>query len=166
MGPQGPQGPQGPAGNDGVDGQDGTVIAAMFYALMPFDNESSVAVGGDVQFPNTGPSTAGGLISGIGSAFVLGQAGVYRVTYQVPVSEAGQLIITVNGVGVPYTVAGRATSTSNIGTTVLIDAAPGDVITIRNVGISAITITPLAGGTEPSSATLLIEYIGLGNAPV
>lgn len=181
MGPDGPAGqdgldgstgPEGPAGQDGLDGDTGpigpqgpmgpagTTVAAQFYALMPNDNAFTVASNTDVEFPHAGPSTAGGLIVGSGGYFILVGTGVYQITYRVPATEAGQLAVTRNGVVVDYTVAGRATGTTTISSTVLIDGQAGDIITIRNVGFVALTITPFAGGIEPSAATLLIEYIG------
>ena len=48
------------------------------------------------------------------STFVLPSIAVYRVAFSVPVEEAGQLVLTLNGSELPYTVTGRATGTSAI----------------------------------------------------
>ena len=137
---------------------------AQFYALMPPDNASTVAVGADVSFPQNGPTTAGGGIArSSDSSFTLNVVGVYRVSFQVPVNEGGQLVVTLDGVELPYTVAGRFTGTTDITHTVLIETTtPNAVLTVRNPSSNptALTITPFSGGTQPSAATLLIELIG------
>ncbi|MFC5503379.1 hypothetical protein ACFPJ4_14115 [Lysinimonas soli] len=155
-------GPAGPIGPTGAAGAPGSGDSALFFALMPPDNAATVAPGQDVQFPQDGPTTSSGTSRISPSAFVLSTAGVYRVTFQVPVTESGQLVVTLDGVELPYTVTGRATGTSSIALSTLVDAtAAGDIITVRNPigGISALTITPLAGGIQPVSATLLIELV-------
>jgi hypothetical protein len=161
-GPAGPTGPTGPTGPIGATGAMGAGDSALFYALMPGDNSSTVAVGQDVEFPQNGPTTRPGTVRSSATAFVLATAGVYRVTFQVPVMESGQLVLTLNGVELPYTVTGRATGTSSIGLSTLVDAtAANDVITVRNPAgnSNALTITPFAGGSGPVSATLLIELV-------
>jgi hypothetical protein len=72
------------------------------------------------------------------------------------------LILTLNGVDLAYTVVGRATGTSQITGTVLVQTTVvNSVVTVRNPAgnSTALTITPLAGGTRPVSATLLIELV-------
>ena len=102
----------GPTGPQGVPG--GIINYADFYALMPPDNAATVAVGGDVDFPQDGPNS-GGSISRLGvDSFNLSEIGVYQVYFNVPVTEAGQLEITLNGFSLAYTVVGRATGTSDI----------------------------------------------------
>ena len=171
-GSQGPQGSQGNQGSNGTQGSQGTQgnqgastssIVADFYALMPPDNAATVAVGGDVDFPNDGPTTAGALITRTGvDTFNLATIGIYQVLFQVSVTEAGQLVITLNGAEVPYTVVGRATGTSQIVGMALIETTTiNNILTIRNPAseTTALTITPLAGGTEPVSAHLIIELL-------
>jgi hypothetical protein len=129
---------------------------------MPPDNTATVAVGGDVAFPQNGPTTSTGIARSSTTAFTLATPGVYRVSFQVSVTEAGQLELTLDGVPLQYTVTGRATGTSLIGLTTLVATTTvGQVLTVRNpVGNStALTITPLAGGASSSSATLLIELV-------
>lgn len=105
---------------------------ADFDALMPPDNASTVAPGTDVSFPQDGPNS-GSEIERIGpSSFNLAGIGTYQIFFQVSVDEAGQLILTLNGEDLIYTVSGRAT---------------------------ALTITPLAGGTRPVSAHLVIVQL-------
>ena len=86
----------------------------------------------------------------------------YLVLFQVSVTEAGQLILTLNGEDLAYTVAGRATGTSQIvGMAIVETTVTGSVLTVRNPEgtAEALTITPLAGGTRPVSAHLVITQI-------
>ena len=163
-GPIGPRGPQGDVGAQGPQGLPGGVLSyADFYALMPPDNAATVAPGTDVSFPQNGP-IANTNIGRLGpSSFYLGPVGAYQILFQVSVAEAGQLILTLNGQDLAYTVAGRATGTSQIvGMAVITTTAVNSVLTVRNPAgnAAALTITPLAGGTRPVSAHLVITQIG------
>ena len=94
--------------------------------------------------------------------FSLAQIGTYQVLFQVSAAEAGQLILTLNGEDLPYTVVGRATGTSQIvGTALVTTTSVNSVLTVRNPAdnAAALTITPLAGGTLPVSAHLVITQI-------
>lgn len=164
QGPTGATGAQGPTGATGAQGPAGTVLDfADFFALMPPDNAATVAVGADVAFPQDGPASASGTITRVGSAsFNLSNIGVYQVMFQVSVTEPGQLILTLNNVDLAYTVVGRATGTSQIvGVALVQTTGVNSVLTVRNpVGnFSALTITPLAGGTQPVSAHLVITQL-------
>ena len=127
---------------------------------MPGDNAATVAVGGDVDFPQDG--AANGITRSSPSAIMLDQAGVYEVSWQVPVTEPGQLVLTLDGVELAHTVAGRATGTTQIANHVLI-AVPGafSILSVRNPASNstALTITPFAGGTLPVSASLVIKQV-------
>ena len=160
-GPTGPTGPQGEVGATGPAGTGGVLNYADFYALMPPDNAATVAPGTDVSFPQDGPNS--GTISRLGaSTFNLGEIGTYQVLFQVWVSEAGQLELTLNGAPLAYTVVGRATGTSQIIEMAIVETTSvNSVLTVRNPAdnAAALTITPLAGGTEPVSAHLVILQI-------
>ena len=163
-GPQGPAGERGPAGPQGPRGLPGGVLGyADFYALMPPDNSAPVAPGTDVSFPQNGP-IANTNIGSLGpSSFNLGPVGTYQILFRVSVTEAGQLILTLNGQDLEYSVAGRATGTSEIvGMAIVSTTAVNSVLTVRNPAgnAAALTITPLAGGTRPVSAHLVITQIG------
>ena len=172
VGPAGPQGiqgelgPTGPAGPQGIPGEQGpaggVLSFADFYALMPPDNAATVAPGTDVSFPQDGPNS-GTDITRIGAdSFQLGPIGTYQVFFQVSVTEAGQLILTLNGADLPYTVVGRATGTSQIVGMALVETTSmNSVLTVRNPAgtAAALTITPLAGGVRPVSAHLVIIQI-------
>jgi len=159
-GPQGPVGPRGPAGPQGPSGS--ALNYADFYALMPPDNAATVAPGTDVSFPQDGPNSTAGIVRINASSFRLTDAGVYEVFFQVSADEAGQQLLTLNGQDLPYTVAGRATGTSEIvGKAIVETTAVNSILTVRNPAgnASALTITPLAGGTRPVSAHLVITQL-------
>ena len=162
-GPAGPQGPAGETGATGPQGPAGTVLGfADFYALMPGDNADTVAAGTDVDFPQDGPNSGTGITRATASSFILSDIGVYQVNFQASIAEAGQLVLTLNGTELPYTVVGRATGTSQIYGTALIETEFADsVLTVRNPEgtASALTLTPNAGGTEPVSAHLVITRL-------
>ena len=64
-------------------------------------------------------------------------------------TEAGQLLLTLNGQDLDYTVAGRATGTSQIvGMAIVTTTSVNSVLTVRNPSgnAAALTITPPAGG--------------------
>ena len=159
----GPVGPQGPAGETGPQGPAGGVLNyADFFALMPPDNSATVAPGTDVSFPQDGPNSGSGIARSGPDSFNLAEIGTYQVLFQVSVTEAGQLILTLNGEDLAYTVAGRATGTSQIvGMAIVETTVINSVLTVRNPEgtAAALTITPLAGGTRPVSAHLVITQI-------
>ncbi|MBR1931516.1 MAG: collagen-like protein, partial [Lachnospiraceae bacterium] len=162
-GPIGPAGPQGPAGATGPAGPAGGVLNySDFYALMPPDNSATVAPGTDVSFPQDGPNSSSDIARTGASSFNLARIGTYLILYEVSVDEAGQLIVTLNGNDLAYTVAGRATGASQIiGMAIVTTTVINSILTIRNPAgnATALTITPLAGGTRPVSAHLVIIQI-------
>ena len=166
-GPTGERGPQGPPGEDGQQGPPGPQGApapaeyAEFYALVPPDNASTVAPGVPVNFPQNGPS-AGGILRTSNSSFELPDAGIYRVAFSVPVTEAGQLQLALDLNPLAYTTTGRATGTSTIAGESLVETTQADQsLSVMNPAgnPTALTITPLAGGTHPVVASLIIERL-------
>ena len=158
----GPVGGTGVAGPTGAAGPAGIFNFANFYANMPGDNAATVAVGAAVQFPHVGPS--GGTLpptQASASTVTINASGTYEVTWQVSVTEAGQLQIALNGSGVANTVAGRATGTSQISGSTIITATVGQVLSIINPAgnSTALTITPTAGGASAVSATLTLKRL-------
>ncbi|PDX96532.1 hypothetical protein CN961_20690 [Bacillus thuringiensis] len=161
LGPTGATGLQGPTGATG-----GVLDFADFYALMPPDNAATVAVGGDVDFPRDGPFNGLGIARTGADTFNLSVIGTYQVLFQVSVSEAGQLVLTLDSgagaVELTYTVVGRATGTSQIvGMALVQTSVINSILTVRNPASesTALTITPLAGGTESVSAHLVITRL-------
>ena len=163
VGPAGPQGVQGPAGPQGEQGPAGTVLSfAGFYALMPSDNPDPIAPGADVAFPTAGPSGGGDITAIDADSFGLATPGTYQVQFLVSAAEAGQLVLTLNGTELPYTVVGRNATDSQIMGMALVTTTTADsVLTVRNpdgTG-SSLTLTPNAGGTDPVSAQLIITRL-------
>ncbi len=148
-------------GPQGIPG--GVLSYADFYALMPPDNSATVAPGTDVSFPQNGP-VANTNIGRLGaSSFNLGPIGAYQVLFEVSVTEAGQLVLTLNGQELAYTAVGRATGASQIvGMAIVETTTVNSTLTVRNPAdnAAALTITPVAGGTLSVSAHLVITQIG------
>lgn len=169
-GPTGAIGPHGATGDSGATGSAGATGAtgpigpsqyAEFFALMPPDNAATVAAGTAVGFPQDGPQS-GAISRNSASTFVLPDIGTYRVAFSVPVTEPGQLGLTLNSSPLSYTVYGRATGTTSIAgealvTTTIINSLVSVVNPVGNP--TALTITPLAGGTHPAVASLVIERL-------
>lgn len=129
---------------------------------MPPDNAATVAPGTDVSFPQDGPNSGTDIVRTGPSSFNLAQIGTYQILFQVGVTEAGQLILTLNGEDLEYTVVGRATGTSQIvGMAIVTTTVINSILTVRNPAgnAAALGITPLAGGTRPVSAHLVIIQI-------
>lgn len=149
------KGPPGPSGTPAV------TKFAEFFALVPPDNASTVSAGNAVDFPQNGPKTSS--IKRIDdSTFRLSTTGTYRVSFVVSVNEPGQLVLRLNGTELPYTVVGRATGTSQIvGESLVTATAPDSTLDVANPtgNTPALTITPLAGGAQPVSASLVIQKL-------
>ena len=82
--------------------------------------------------------------------------------FQVSVDEPGQLGLTLNSVELAHTVVGRATGTNQLtGMSLVTTTVINSILTVRNPAgnSTALTITPLAGGTSPVSAHLVITQI-------
>jgi len=129
---------------------------------MPPDNAATVAPGADVEFPSNGAILNTNIGRSGADSFILNSIGSYLVMFTVPVTEAGQLVLTLNGTELPYTTAGRATGSSEIiGTTIITTATAGEILTVRNpsANATALTITPNAGGAGAVSAHLTVIQI-------
>ena len=165
-GTQGPIGLTGETGTQGLTGPIGSIelkgfVYADFFALMPDDNSLTIAPGSSVSFPQNGPSN--GIISRInGDQFNLPNIGIYEVNFQVSITEPGQLVIVLNSVEDSTSVVGRATGTSQIiGISLIQTFFINSILSINNPvsESSALTITPVLGGTKPVSAHLIIKQI-------
>jgi hypothetical protein len=151
----------GPTGTSGATGPAATPNFADFFARMPGDNSATVAPGTPVQFPQNG-GAAGDIVRLNASAFLLPDIGSYSVTFSVPVSEPGQLVLTLNGAELVNDVFGRSTGDTQItGATIVVTTTPGSTLSVDNpVGAPvALTITPLAGGPDPGTASLVIDEL-------
>jgi len=157
----GPTGDAGSTGPTGPTGANSVTEFADFFALMPPDNPATVPMNESVQFPQDGPAR-GSITRTSASQFLLSNPGIYRVSWQVSVSEAGQLCLCLNGGMLPYSLVGRATGTTQIVGDVLIDISlPYSILSVINPpgNSPALTITPIAGGTHSVSASLVITRI-------
>jgi hypothetical protein len=155
-------GPPGPVGATGAAGTNGTIAFADFFALMPPYNAATVALGANVQFPQTGPTSNTTISRFDASNFILTDIGTYQVLFQVSVNEPGQLVLALNGAPLAYTVVGRATGTSQIvGMSLVTTTIINSTLNVQNPASNstALTITPLAGGTNPVAAHLMITQI-------
>ncbi len=129
---------------------------------MPGDNPDPIAPNEDVAFPQDGPNSGTTVQRTSDTSFTLTEAGTYLVSFQATAEEAGQLILTLNGTDLPYTVVGRDALGSQITGTVLVTTtADNAVLTVRNPDGTAdpLTLTPNAGGTRPVSAQLTIVQL-------
>ncbi len=163
IGLTGPTGSTGATGATGPTGSTGILGFAEFYAMMPGDNAATVAVGASVDFPQNGPSSVSGTITRLSSdQFQLSDIGTYMVSWQVSISEPGQLVLALNSLEIPYTTVGRATGTSQItGNSLITTTTLNSVLSVNNPvsNVTALTVTPMAGGANPVSASLVITRI-------
>jgi len=152
----------GTTGNPYIINSTGGVLAfAEFFALMPGDNMATVAPGAAVAFPQDGPSS-GTIIRLSSNQFILSEIGTYMVSWQVSIDEPGQLVLELNGIQIPYTVVGRATGTSQItGNSLITTTFFNSILSVINPAGNpmALTVTPIAGGTNSVSASLVITRI-------
>lgn len=163
-GPQGPAGETGPQGSVGPQGPAGGVIAyADFYALMPPDNVTAIPAGSDIAFPRSGPISGTGITRISNTQFSLENIGTYQVLVQLSAEDSGQLVLTLDGTDLPYTVAGTSvTGTSQIVVMAMVETtAANAVLTVRNPDGTGnpLVLTPGAGGTRPVSAHLVITQL-------
>ena len=81
---------------------------------MPPDNTATIASGKPVEFPTDGCTNNTSITRLTLSTFNLANIGIYEITFQVSITEPGQLVVVLNEIEIPYTVVGRATGTSQI----------------------------------------------------
>lgn len=162
-GPTGATGATGSTGATGPTGPSGLLAYGHFFAQMPGDNSETIAIGAPIQFPQNG--AASGIVRANASEITLAAVGTYEVSFQASIAEAGQLAIWINGAQAAGITdrsrAGRATGTSQISNDLLITTtAPNSRLSIVNdASASALTLTPIAGGTGTVSASLVIKRI-------
>ena len=135
---------------------------ADFYAVMPSDNPTTIPAGADVNFPQNGATSCTDITRTSSSSFNLACPGFYLVMFDVCAEEAGQLMLTLNGADLNYTVAGRGAATCQIeGMAIVQTTAANSIITVRNpLGSAApMKVMELAGGVRPVTAHLVIIRI-------
>ena len=148
VGPTGPQGPQGVAG--------GIAEFASFNGTSAAGDPTVVAQNTAVPFPNATAGTTG-ITRLTNTSFNLAEPGEYFVQFKVNSNEAGQLGIALNGTVQPNTTFGTATANGSIdGASIITTTAPNTQLSIVNPNATSITITPDAGGTNPTVSALNI----------
>jgi hypothetical protein len=167
-GPTGATGPAGATGPTGATGPAGLNLGfAEFYAAFPpFENPGVIAESMSVQFPSDGPNDGSGTITRVDTmTFQLASIGTYEITFQVPVTNSGQLGVVLNGNVLPYTVVGRDTAYNSnsqiVGESLVTTSIANSTIQIGNpvLNSTAFTVTPYAGGDRASSASLIIQRL-------
>lgn len=156
----GAAGAAGVQGISGIPGAPGLLDFSDFYALMGPDNLGPIAGGIAVQFPRIG-STTGAIIALSPSTFLLPTIGTYLVQFQVDVTAAAQLQLSLNTVPLPETVVGRATGTTQIiGVSLVTTTTAGSVLAVINPPANVALSLPINdGGINPVSAHLVITRI-------
>ena len=118
-----------------------------------------IPAGGSVPFNQNGP--ASGIVrSGVnGTDFVLPDAGVYEITWQVPINQAGALALALNGFERIETTVGRSTSTTQIVGNVLINANAADVLSVRASSFNFSALTTDFAANPFVTGSLVIKRI-------
>lgn len=150
----------GPTGSTGPSGP--TFSYASFYALMPTDNSTGIVQDAAIAFPRADVSSGTDISANIdGTIFTLVSVGIYSIYFNTSITEAAQLVITLNGTQQPQTVVGRATGTSLLGGQFLIRTTTANsTISIINPIATTLTLTSYAGGVAIAvSANLIISRI-------
>jgi hypothetical protein len=135
---------------------------ADFYALVPPDNADPIIPGDDIAFPRNGVIANTNIGRSSDTAFILGAVGTYLVLFTVPVTESGQIVLTLNGIELPYAVFGRTTGTSQIiGNTIITTTTANSILTVRNPSgnNTDLTLTDVAGGDLAVTAHLTIVQL-------
>lgn len=147
VGPQGATGPTGPTGAQGIQGLPGTQGEQGVQGLPGANATSEFAAfyitngfGVDIlprdylEFPSFGPSNSSGSITPAGPMFEL-KPGTYRVTFQIPVTGSGLLVLALNGVDLLHTI--RPASSGSVIGDVFVEIGPSAAsLAVRNRSIS------------------------------
>jgi hypothetical protein len=131
---------------------------------MPNDNSGNILPGENINFPLDGP-IIGTDISRFSPFspydFSISTVGYYQILFQVNISEAGQLVVVLNGNEIAYTIVGKSNLMSQIVGMCIIYVDQPSILNIRNPinSLSSLEITPNVGGSNPVSAHLLITRL-------
>lgn len=156
------------------DGGGGCTEAAQFadfYALMTPDNPTPIPGGSAVAFPNDGPAN-GGIVRTGPTTFLLPEVGTYLVEFRVSLERSedttgSQLVITLNGTELAYTLVGVGFNASPndaielVGMALVTTTTPNSILSITNPsGSEPLFLEPFAGSSGadqiPVSAHLVI----------
>lgn len=136
-------------------------VFAGYYATAPSDNPNPIAASQAVAFPRIA-ATMGGISQTSPTTFSIATPGVYQVNYNVSSSTPGQLQIELNGTPLANTVTGTPAANGNIvGNSIITTTVPNSTLRIINPAgnTNNVTITPSAGGIDPTVSQLNIEKL-------
>jgi len=168
-GPIGPQGPigipgptgvAGPTGATGATGATGTSGLSEYAYIYNLDAQV-VAIEADIPFSSNGV-IVGTITHAPGTSTIqIGSAGDYSIWFYANGVEPNQFTLFQNGSPVAGSIYGSGAGTQGNTGMVIITAAAGDLLTIRNhSSASAVTLQTLAGGTQiNSNASVLIQKL-------
>ncbi|HHW48206.1 MAG TPA: DNRLRE domain-containing protein [Clostridiaceae bacterium] len=131
------------------------------YAYIYNTDNQTVPVDGSVTFNRNGALL--GISHDINTATInIDSAGTYAVWYTVTGAEPNQFTLYQNDNPVPGSTYGTSTANNGYSGMVIINAAAGDQITLRNhTSAGDVTLDNAAGGTETGvSASIMILKIG------
>ena len=159
-GATGATGATGDAGTPGTTGATGTAGLSE-YAYIYNVAAETVAIEADITF-----STNGVIVGSIThtpgtSSIVLGSVGNYAIWFVVSGVEPNQFTIFQNGAPIVGSTYGSGAGTQQNPGMVIITAAAGDVLTLRNhSSAAAVTLQTLSGGTQTNvNASILIQKL-------
>ena len=159
-GPTGATGATGPAGEIGPAGATGTNGLSEYAYIYNLDAQV-VAIEDDISFGSNGV-IVGTITHTPGTSTIqIGTAGDYSIWFYAIGVEANQFTLFQNGAPVAGAIYGTGAGTQGNNGMVVITAAAGDVLTVRNhSAASGITLQTLAGGTQTNSnASILIQKL-------
>ena len=150
-------GPTGATGPTRAAGISGLSEYAYIYNL----DAQVVAIEADISFSSNGV-IVGTITHAPGTSTIqIGSAGDYSIWFYANGVEPNQFTLFQNGAPVSGSVYGSGAGTQGNTGMVIITAAAGDILTVRNhSSASAVTLQTLAGGTQiNSNASILIQRL-------
>ena len=131
------------------------------YAYIFNKNTQVVALDEDIVFGINGIIVGSITHTPATSTIQIGSAGDYAIWFYTEVVEPSQFTLFQNGGAVDGAIYGSGSGTQENTGMVIITAATGDVLTVRNhSSTAAVTLQALAGGTQSNSnASILIQKI-------
>jgi Collagen triple helix repeat (20 copies) len=158
-GATGATGSKGATGAAGAPGATGPAVVPQYAYIYNLASQT-VSEYGDMVFSNNGDMTSGITHEAGTSDIDVSVAGEYEVTFSLSALEPNQFGVCRNGLLVPGTIFGSSSGDQSTGT-VILSAAAGDVLSLRNQSTGAIDLDPTAGSwTYNSDATFAIQKIG------
>jgi hypothetical protein len=142
-GETGATGATGATGETGATGATGAGIGEFGYTYELATIADATVVGGaDIPFSNNGPLVGTTHTAGT-TTVTVATAGTYKIDYEVNITAGigAQIAIAVNGVVDASTPVSALVATGQLSGTAILDLAAGDVITLRNNSLVALTVT-------------------------